>query len=273
MDEFVKRYAGLEPLLAQATEASSYLWSKGWAERNGGNLSVDVTEIIRSAGVRPPDGPLQNCAEAYPELAGRSFLVTGTGRRFRDLAKAAAPNVCILSMTAAGDGYRIIWGGDSGGPFRPTSEFPSHLRVHEFLRESAAPQRVVLHTHPTELIALTHLAEYRSEAGLNRALWASHPEVKVVLPKGIAWTDYLVPGSEKLALATVAGFRRGRAVVMWPMHGCVAVGREIMEAFDLIDTLNKAAQIVLFVRAAGQQLEGLTPDNLAELAQTFKLEE
>jgi len=273
VNDFISRYAGLETLLAQATEVSSYLWNKGWAERNGGNLSVDVTEIIQAAGVRSPDGSLQECAAAYPELAGRSFLVTGTGRRFRDLAKTAAANVCILSMTAAGDGYRVIWGGDGETVFRPTSEFPSHLRVHEFLRESRAPQRVVLHTHPTELIALTHLDDYRSEAGLNRALWASHPEVKVVLPKGVAWTDYLVPGTEELALATVGGFRRGRAVVIWPMHGCVAVGREIMEAFDLIDTLNKAAQIVLFVRSTGQPLQGLTAADLAELVRVFNLEE
>ena len=51
-------------------------------------------------------------------------------------------------------------------PFAGSS---AHLRVHEFLRRRQARETVVLHTHPTELIVLTHLPEFREEAALNRA--------------------------------------------------------------------------------------------------------
>lgn len=38
------------PALAKAVndvaEVAGYLWQKGWAERNGGNITVNVTEFV-----------------------------------------------------------------------------------------------------------------------------------------------------------------------------------------------------------------------------------
>ena len=30
----------------QVAEVAGYLWQKGWAERNGGNITVNVTEFV-----------------------------------------------------------------------------------------------------------------------------------------------------------------------------------------------------------------------------------
>lgn len=35
--------------IAQVAEAAGYLWQKGWAERNGGNITVNITDKIDSA--------------------------------------------------------------------------------------------------------------------------------------------------------------------------------------------------------------------------------
>ena len=32
--------------IEQIAEAAGYLWQKGWAERNGGNITVNITEYI-----------------------------------------------------------------------------------------------------------------------------------------------------------------------------------------------------------------------------------
>ena len=41
------------PQLAKQVEAvaetASYLWQKGWAERNGGNITINVTEYMPDA--------------------------------------------------------------------------------------------------------------------------------------------------------------------------------------------------------------------------------
>ena len=47
-----------KPLLRQeiekVAEVAGYLWQKGWAERNGGNIVVNVTESLNSQLVRLP---------------------------------------------------------------------------------------------------------------------------------------------------------------------------------------------------------------------------
>lgn len=262
----------LEPVMNELLEVSGYLWQRGWAERNAGNISIDVTELVAELKAELPDGKKGRFGHAYPLLANRSFLVTGSGRRFRDVAKAPSNNVCILRIGEKGRAYELVWGGESGPDFRPTSEFPTHLRLHEFLRETNAPERTVLHTHPTDLIALTHMPEYRGETELNRVLWCVHPEVKVNLPRGVGFVPYEIPGSETLAQATVTGFRRGHPVVLWEMHGCVAKAAGPMVAFDLIDIANKAAIIVLKCRAAGHAPAGLSERQLEDLVRTFGLE-
>ena len=37
---------GLSAAGWQVAEAAGYLWEKGWAERNGGNITVNITEHV-----------------------------------------------------------------------------------------------------------------------------------------------------------------------------------------------------------------------------------
>lgn len=37
---------GLAAVIDQVAEVTGYLWQKGWAERNGGNITVNVTEFV-----------------------------------------------------------------------------------------------------------------------------------------------------------------------------------------------------------------------------------
>ena len=36
----------LKAVIDQIAEVTGYLWQKGWAERNGGNITVNVTEFM-----------------------------------------------------------------------------------------------------------------------------------------------------------------------------------------------------------------------------------
>jgi rhamnulose-1-phosphate aldolase len=266
--DFIERFQGLREPVENARRVAGHLWDKGWAERNAGNLSLDVTGCIDAPGrlTAQREIPFEH---VYPDLADRCFLVTGSGARFRDVARDPAANLCVVHMTADGRTGRMLWSGGETPRFVPTSEFPSHLRTHEMLRRADDAALTVLHTHPTELIALTHHPDYRAQDDLNRALWAIHPEVKVAVPRGLGIVPYTLPGSESLARATVEVFARGYRVVTWVYHGCVAVGTDPDEAFDLIDTLNKAARLVLLCRGAGFAPEGLSEDQLRELASAF----
>lgn len=273
VNDLISACPALVSHMEKTTEVAGYLWEKGWAEGNGGNLSVDVTDCLSGERTSSDLGPPRKLESPYPDLSGRSFLVTGAGCRFRDYARDPAKNACILELSENGGGYRLVWGGKGGPGFRPTSELPSHLRIHEHLRRLDFGESVVLHTHPTELIALTHLPEYREEAALNRALWSMIPEVKVIVPRGVGLVPYTLPGSEALALASVKALRRGRSVVLWEMHGCLAAAADVMVAFDLIDTLNKSARLILACRGAGHIPRGLGEAQLDELVRAFGLKE
>jgi rhamnulose-1-phosphate aldolase len=164
------------------------------------------------------------------------------------------------------DGYRILW--DREGTSLATSELPAHLEVQGFLRKSASPYSAVLHTHPTHLIALTQIKSLAREDALNQLLWSMHPEVKVVIPEGVGFAPYRCPGSDELAAATAEALR-DRRLCLWENHGCVAVGRDVVEAFDLIDTANKAAEIYLLCHGAGHEPQGLSGEQLDEIAHRF----
>ena len=38
--------AELKAVIDQIAEVTGYLWQKGWAERNGGNITVNITEYV-----------------------------------------------------------------------------------------------------------------------------------------------------------------------------------------------------------------------------------
>ena len=251
----------LDETLTEVAEVARVIWELGWAERNAGNLSLDVTDTdtcphevaLRKVGVPIP----------HREVAGRTFIVTITGSRFREIAQRPEENVIVARISDEADGYEIL-SEPTKKNSRLTSEFVSHLAVHAHLRRSDPAKRVVLHTHPDHLVALTHLQQHTSGRALTDLLWAMHPEMKVVLPEGIGVVPYLRPGGDELAEATVAELRDHR-LVMWEKHGCIAVGEDLFEAFDLVDLADKCARLYFLVKSAGADPQGLTPEQLEEL--------
>ena len=250
-------------------EVGDILWDRGWAERNAGNLSVDVTDLLGSGGPDLRQHRKLPAAIRSSALAGRSFLITATGARLRELTTRPGRGLLLVRIEDDLDGYRVVWGGQPTS--RATSELPAHLEIHALLRNSRASYTAIVHTHPTHLIALTHFDSLTREHEISQLLWSMHPEVRVVLPDGVGFAPYRCPGTDDLATATVEALRHHR-LCLWEKHGCVCVGHDALEAFDLIDTADKAAQIYLLCRNAGHPPQGLSPEQLDELARTFDLE-
>lgn len=254
----------LEPILADVARVGGWLWQRGWAERNAGNLSLDVSRLHVEPDV-PSAAPFVRSPIPDAGLAGRDFLVTVAGARFRDLAERPEAGVVLLRIAPGADGYQVLWDPSRGG-HRATSELPAHLLVHARLAEASLGHPVVLHTHPTHLLALNHTPVGASEPSLNRALWSMLPEVKLLVPEGVALAPYRLPGTAELAEETSAALRRHR-VVVWDRHGALAVERDLVEAFDLLDVLDKAARIFLLCLASGFEPRGLGAAELADLAE------
>ena len=173
-------------------EVAGYLWERGWAERNGGNISINVTGLCADAVCELPalDGPYP-LPKPVPHIAGGCFLVTGTGRRMRYVASQPLANVALIRVAADGASYEIV----ADEPVRPTSELPAHLSVHDYLIGAGRLERAVVHTHPIELVAMTHNPEFLGKDVLTRLLWSMIPETRAFCPKGLGIVPYTLPGS------------------------------------------------------------------------------
>ncbi len=250
----------LQQIVDDIAEASSYVWEKGWAARNAGNLSVDVTDLVKGRPEQSPTIPFRGIT--LTELAGRYFIVKITGFRFRDLAHKPEKGLLLVRISEKADGYHYLWGGE-GPDSKPTAEFIPHLKIQAFLRRNKRPEKAVLHTHPPHLIALTHLEDY-SQDSFNCFLWATHVGAKLFLPEGVGMVTFLRGGSEELADATAKLFDSHRAV-LWEKHGCTAIGSDIMDAFDTTDMLDTTAKVHLICKSAGFAPKCLTDAQLAEL--------
>lgn len=84
---------------------------EGWAERNGGNISLNITDWMqedeKALPALTPPVPLQ---ELVPALGGHHFYVTGAGKRMRDVARKAWANGSVIRLAADGRSYEIVTG-------------------------------------------------------------------------------------------------------------------------------------------------------------------
>lgn len=258
----------LKAAVWQVAETAGYLWTKGWAERNGGNITVNVTEYVDD-GMRE----LPAISEAFPigvelpHLKDCWFYCKGTQKRMRDLARDPMANGSIIRITDDCAHCEIV----ADNLVMPTSELPSHLSVHNYLLAKGSPYRASLHTHPIELVALTHSKKYMEKDVATKLLWSMIPETKAFCPRGLGMVPYMLPSSVELANATIAAIDEDYDVVMWEKHGVFAVDTDIMSAFDQVDVLNKAAQIYISARNMGFVPDGMTEEQMQELSDVFGL--
>jgi rhamnulose-1-phosphate aldolase len=251
----------------QISKVADYLWSREWIERNGGNISINLTSYFKE-----DDLPKTvNFTEInLPKEAGGLFLfVTGAGCYIRSLIDDIEAASCIIYINKEATGYAVIWGGNQEG-FRPTSELASHLEIHLFNIEHNPENLAVLHAHPIELIILSHHPIFQDEKKLNHSIWKMCPEVRVYVPRGIHCTPYAITQSDELAKSTINGFKH-RDVALWEKHGATTTAPSIMQAWDFLDVANKGAKLLLGAWAAGFEPKGLTNKEMNDLEELFKL--
>ena len=253
--------------IQKVAEVAGYLWQKGWAERNGGNITVNITEFVDDEMRALPalSQPLQ-IGTTLPHLKGCYFYCKGTGKRMRDLAREPMQNGSIIRILDDCKSYVII----ADEPVLPTSELPSHLSIHDYLIASGSSYKASLHTHPIELVAMSHSKAFLGKDVLTRLLWSMIPETLAFAPLGLGIVPYTLPGSVALADATLQQIR-DYDVVLWEKHGTVAVGTDIMDAFDQTDVLNKAATIYLRAKSMGFEPDGMTDAQMKEIQDVFHL--
>ncbi|EOA2898424.1 rhamnulose-1-phosphate aldolase [Enterococcus faecium] len=254
------------PYVKEMIETTSNLYRLGWDERNGGNISY----LLKEEEITPfldPEKVTRRISMIFDasRLARCYFIVTGSGRYFKNVASEPAENLGIVRVAEDGKTLELLWGLENG--CLPTSELPSHIMSHIARLEVDPDNRIVMHCHASHLLAMSFTHEL-DERSFSRTLWQMCTECLVVFPEGISIIPWMVPGTNEIGEATAEKMKETR-LVLWPQHGIYGSGKDMDEVFGLIETAEKAAEVYTYVKAQGPILQTITDENLWRLADAF----
>lgn len=255
------------PFVGEMMEVTRNMWEMGWDERNGGNISYllkaeEVEKYIDITGIK------RNIPLEFPvtELAGKYFIVTGTGKYFKNVIFKPEENLGIIRVAIDGKSIDLLWGYEDGSS--PTSELAAHFMSHMERIKQDPQHSIIMHAHATNVLAMTFVHDL-DEKLFTKTLWQMCTECLVVFPDGIGIIPWIVPGTNEIGHITAAKMQEHR-VVIWPQHGIFCAGTTMDETFGLLETIEKAAQIYMLISAhQGGIKQIITDQELADLAKRF----
>lgn len=253
------------PFVREMMDTTANMYRFGWDERNGGNISymLDENEVWEYL-------DLKRVSRVMPigfkvsELVGKMFIVTGTGKYFKNVKADPETNLGIVRVAEDGENVELLWGFKDGGKF--TSEFPSHLLSHAARLKVDPENRVVMHCHPTHTLAMNYVHEL-DEKKFTHTLWEMCTECIVVFPDGVGVLPWMLCGNIEIGEATAKKMEEFRLVV-WGMHGIYGAGKTMDETFGLIETVEKAAQIYMLT-AHLPRVNTIKDEDMKKLAEYF----
>lgn len=256
------------PFVKEMCDTTANMYRLGWDERNGGNISymldkkeaaqyIDMNNVIREI----PTGFRTDA------LIGKIFIVTGTGKYFKNVKDDPENNLGIIRIAEDGTTAQLLWGYKDGGRF--TSELSAHLMSHMARLSVDKENRVIIHSHPTHTLAMNYVHEL-DEKKFTHTLWEMCTECIVVFPDGIGVLPWMLCGTNEIGEATAQKMKEFRLVI-WGMHGIYGAGKSLDETFGLIETVEKAAQIYMLT-AGLERKNTIKDEDMVKLAEFFKVD-
>ncbi len=124
------------------------------------------------------------------------------------------------------------------GPGRPSTELAMHLAAYRARPDVEA----VVHAHPLTAIAFTVAGVAPPDDLL--------PEAVLVLGR-IGVARFSTPGTDEVP-RSLAPLWRDHEVFLLERHGALALGRDLVQAHDRLETLERVCEVALAARALGR---------------------
>jgi rhamnulose-1-phosphate aldolase len=265
-------YPELDEMLVLIGEAGHRLSEIEATEGAAGNISVYLGWPVDPRRKFPIEEPIA-LPERVPELEGKAFLVTGSGRRLREIIEAPAANLGFV-VVGPGGVMGTLYTAPGRLFARLTSEWNSHLAVHrDYIARSSTNFHAIVHAQPLHLTYLSNIPRYQDTLYLSRQLLRWQPESIVNLPRGIGFIPFALPGSPELMAATVEGLRKHR-IVVWAKHGVMARSDlSVKRAEDRIEYAETGARYEYMNLVNGEQGVGLTSDEIRAICAAFDVQQ
>ncbi|MCD4708567.1 MAG: class II aldolase/adducin family protein [Candidatus Sabulitectum sp.] len=244
------------------SEIASHLARMGWSEANAGNISVLMPRGTEFEIGENPNS--YHFPEPVRSLAGRTLLITATGSRFRRIKRDTETQIVPVTVTEFGTA--ALW--PSHFP-SPTSEIGTHIQVHSLTPDIGWETSAIVHTHSTKMLTLSS-SDMPGEM-LQDAVERAHPEISILMRKGLAFLDFTPPGTWELGKKTRDEFKQANAVI-WRKHGILGFAEDIEMACDYVEMTEKAAEILLLEKSAFGNFLGLKDKELENLREELGLD-
>jgi len=265
-------YPELDDLLEMMGEAGRHLAEIEASEGAAGNISVCLRWAVDPR-TRFPVMEEIELPQPVPELTGATFLVTGSGRRLREIIDVPTANIACIVVNEGGQTGKLYTAYHRRFD-RITSEFNSHLAVHyNQILASHTNFHAVIHAQPMHLTYLSHIPRYQDEQYLNTHLLRWQPETIINLPEGIGFIPFRIPSSPELMAGNVEALRSHR-VVIWAKHGVMARSDvTVKRAADRVEYAETAAKYEYLNLSIGEVGEGLSVEEIHGICKMFNVQQ
>lgn len=265
-------YPELNDLLIMMGEAGRHLAEIEASEGAAGNISVCLRWPVELRNLFPIIAEIE-LPQPVPELSRATFLVSGSGRRLREIMDE--PTASIAGIVVNEDGKTgKLYTSHHRRFERVTSEFNSHLAVHyDQICRSNTNFHAVIHAQPVHLTYMSHIPRYQDTQYLNTHLLRWQPETIINLPEGIGFIPFKLPGSPELMAANVEALRQYR-IVIWAKHGVMARSDvSVKRAADRVEYAETAAKYEYLNLCDGELGEGLTVEEIRSICSAFNVKQ
>ncbi len=262
----------LDDLMTMMGEAGRHIADIEASEGAAGNISVCMRWTVEPRSRFPVVEEIV-LPQTVPELAGATFLVTGSGRRLREVINEPTANIACIVVDQGGRTGKLYTSHNRRFE-RVTSEFNSHLAVHyDQIVTSGTNFHAIIHAQPIHITYLSHIPRYQNEQYLNTHLLRWQPETIINLPEGIGLIPFQVPSSMELMAGNIKALQSHR-IVVWAKHGVMARSDiSIKRAADRVEYAETAAKYEYLNLADGELGEGLSQDEIRAICKTFDIKQ
>jgi rhamnulose-1-phosphate aldolase len=261
-------YPPLVDLVGYVGEAGQRLAEIEASEGAAGNISMYCGWDVEPESMFPISEEITLPTSAV-ELEGKSFIVTGSGRRLREIQHNPGENLGVVTINPGGNTGTLFT-----SPMRlfekVTSEFNSHLAGHlDQITQTGTNFHALVHAQPLYLVYLSHISRYQDTGYFSRHVLRWQPECIVNLPEGIGFLPFMLPGSPDLMNATVNAMRKHK-IVVWAKHGIMArSSSSVKKACDVIEYAETGARYEYLNLTNHGIAEGLSHDEMRAICEAF----
>jgi rhamnulose-1-phosphate aldolase len=265
-------YPELTDLLDMIGQAGFHLAEIEASEGAAGNISICLRWPIEIRNYFPIQAELA-LPEPVPELTGATFIVSGSGRRLRELCQEPTVHLACIVVNEGGETAQLFTSFHRRFE-HVSSEFNSHLAVHyDQIISTGTNFHAVIHAQPVYLTLLSHVPRYQDEKYLNQHLLRWQPETIVNLPEGIGFIPFRIPGSPELMASNVKCLRTHR-IVIWAKHGVMARSDvSVKRAADLVEYAETAAKYEYLNLQVDEAGVGLSGEEIRAICETFNVKQ